>query len=398
MSDTQSLQDVEDDSSEDDSSDSSVENEDTTTTTNASNENQNSSTSSIKAEHLFGPRKTIPDNVLDLLEEWHREHPAVHPECSYRNRKPRNPSKVFDRSGKELLFSIFLVIKPIRYTIIFVHDMHGPGKLVACLSHSNSRSFLLGWNGIEKGYDTEVSVVRLFARSLDDISFSPQVFEKVPAQHRLFRFAVGSQYALPARNSPKTTTGISTTISNTASSNRAKPRPRGSGSSQNFRMAQPQSESEYESESESGTSDSSSSEPDNNNNNKKQKTATRPSKRLKKSNPVSLPQPPPPQSPENPHRVAFKLISEISDATRCFPISECTTGKDLFSKAKKFYHLLDDELDVTVLSCRIPSKHERRYLFRGSEGEFNMLLQDVNRGLQGVGGEKTLIVEVRCMD
>lgn len=51
-----------------------------------------------------------------------------------------------------------------------------------------------------------------------------------------------------------------------------------------------------------------------------------------------------------------------------------------------------------MLSCRIPSKHERRYLFRGSEGEFNMMLHDVNSGLQGVGGGETLIVEVRCMD
>ena len=307
---------------------------------------------------------------------------------------PKNPSKVFDRSGKELLLSMFLVRKPITYTIIFVHDMHGPGKLVACLSHSNSRSFLLGWNGIEKGYDTEVSVVRLFARSLDDISFSPQVFEKMPAQHRPFRSAVSSQFALPVKNSPKTTTSISTTTPNTASSNRAKLRPRGSGSSQNFHTAQPESESEYESDSDEETSDSSSSESDNNN----KKPAARPAKRLKKSNPVSLPQPPPPQSPANPHQVAFKLISEISDATRCFPISECTTGKDLFSKAKKFYQMLDYDLDVTVLSCRIPSKHERRYLFRGSEGEFNMLLHDVNRGLQGVGSEETLIVEVRSMD
>lgn len=138
---------------------------------------------------------------------------------------PKNPSKVFNRSGKELLLSMFLVRKPITYTIILVHDMHGPGKLVACLSHSNSRSFLLGWNGIEKGYDTEVSVVRLFARSLDDISFSPQVFEKMPAQHRPFRSAVSSQYALPVKNSPKTTTSISTTTPNTASSNRSKLRP-----------------------------------------------------------------------------------------------------------------------------------------------------------------------------
>ena len=60
--------------------------------------------------------------------------------------------------------------------------------------------------------------------------------------------------------------------------------------------------------------------------------------------------------------------------------------------------MVDDESEVTVLSCRIPSRHERRYLFRGSEGEFNMLLHDVNSVLQGVGGEGTLIVEVRCMD
>lgn len=306
---------------------------------------------------------------------------------------PKSPSKVFDRNGKELSLSMFLIKKPVKYTIIFVHVVHGPGKLVASLAHSPSRSYLLGWNGVEKGYEMDVSAVRLFARNLDEIGFSPQAFEKAPAQPRPFRSAVSLQFAVPAKASPKTTTTTSITTPNSASSNRPKPRPRGSGSSQNFRAAaQPESESESESESEPETSDSSS---ESDSNNKKQEPATRPAKRLKKSNQVSPPQP---QPPAKAHQVAFKLISEISDATRCFPISECTTGKDLFGKARKFYQMVDDESEVTVLSCRIPSRHERRYLFRGSEGEFNMLLHDVNSVLQGVGGEGTLIVEVRCMD
>lgn len=60
-----------------------------------------------------------------------------------------------------------------------------------------------------------------------------------------------------------------------------------------------------------------------------------------------------------------------------------------------FFRLLNEKLEIDVLSCRIPSKHERRFLFEGSEGEFNLLLHDV-RSLEGVTG-KTLIIEVKCM-
>lgn len=93
--------------------------------------------------------------------------------------------------------------------------------------------------------------------------------------------------------------------------------------------------------------------------------------------------------------IAFKLVSDQSDNTRCFPASECSTSRILFAKSRMFFRLIDAAAVASILSCRLPFQHERRHLFEGSEGEFAMLLADVRK--LDSRGEDNLIVEIKCV-
>lgn len=73
----------------------------------------------LPPRHIFGPSKTIPGNIIEILNEWHKKYPEAKPECSYRNRATKRQSKVFDRTENNLFPSIFQIRKPVLYAIIF---------------------------------------------------------------------------------------------------------------------------------------------------------------------------------------------------------------------------------------------------------------------------------------
>lgn len=330
---------------------------------------------------MFG-QSTIPENIQSILDEWHKQHPRTVPPCSYRSGIPKQAWKVFDQNGNELPFSLFMIKRPIPYKITFISNEDGSGKLVSCRPYSPFQIFLTGWNGLA-GYDEEACAVRLFARNLEDIVFTPGCFDKA---RRTKPEAVTTSAAANGTSTEKDTTkshkrgrqrdGRTSDGSTTRSVQQKKP--------ENNPISDPASENPSSNESSQSECED---------------IPARPTKRSRNStSDAALPHPAAPLKTTSPNtkEVAFKLVSELSDATRCFPITECKSSRDLFAKARKFFRLLDEKLDVNVLSCRIPSKHERRYLFEGSQGEFNLLIHDV-RNLQGVGA-KTLIIEVKCME
>lgn len=337
---------------------------------------------------MFGPQSTIPENIQDILDEWYKKYPRTVPPCSYRSGIPKQAWKVFDRNGNEIPFSMFLIKRPIPYKITFISNEDGSGKLVACRPYSPFQIFLTGWNGLA-GYDEEACAVRLFGRNPEDIVFTPWCFDKAPGAKPE---AATTGAAANGTSTEKNTTGSykrggrhgdrKSDGSTTRPTRQRKPE---DGAISNAPPENPSSNEASQSERED--------------------TPARPTKRPRNSTldaalPASPAVPAPPTPPRttssNTKEVAFKLVSELSDATRCFPITECKSSRDLFAKARKFFRLLDEKLEVNVLSCRIPSKHERRYLFEGSQGEFNLLVHDV-RNLQDVNA-KTLIIEVKCME
>jgi len=264
------------------------------------------------------------------------------------------------------------------YKITFIHNEDGSGKLVASRQFSPIQIYLVGWHGLA-GYEEEACAVRLFGKSTEEIIFRPCCFDK-------------GRGPMPERAAIN---GTCTDQAKTRSYRRGGRRSeRKSGTSNGITCTTQRGSFESETSENSSSDESSQSE--------REEISERPTKRSRNSNSDSglppssaVPAPPVSTKSSNTSEVAFKLISGLSDATRCFPITECKSSRDLFAKARKFFRLLDGDLEVKVLSCRIPSKHERRYLFEGGQGEFNLLVHDV-RNLQGVSA-KTLIIEVKCM-
>lgn len=88
----------------------------------------------------------------------------------------------------------------------------------------------------------------------------------------------------------------------------------------------------------------------------------------------------PPSNPRSPNLV-FEILFHRYGAmrTRAFPLTECQSSEQLFGKVQDFCHVFDPETRVNVLSCRIPSQPER-LVFRGSEGEFDLLVRSAQEG------------------
>lgn len=75
--------------------------------------------------------------------------------------------------------------------------------------------------------------------------------------------------------------------------------------------------------------------------------------------------------------VVFKFISEQPDMACLIPMAECNDRMTLFIKTQKFFQVLDKDVEVSMLSCRLPSQQEQRYLFEGSDGQFELLAKDI---------------------
>lgn len=80
--------------------------------------------------------------------------------------------------------------------------------------------------------------------------------------------------------------------------------------------------------------------------------------------------------------------------TCSFPVAECSTGIDHFTKARKFFRIFNRDAEVSILACRLASQQEQCYLFEGSEGQFELLLTDAD---ELKSSNPRLTVEVKCV-
>ena len=315
---------------------------------------------------IFGHDVGFPRGPADLLEAWHYVYPSCIPPCSYTvGGPPRQHWKVFDREGNVLKYTIFHISSETApsYRVFVLHDLAGADRLVSCVDLARQRTFLLAWNGVEMEFDFEVSAVRVVGRSYDGISFHKNMFRTAPKNPRprtsgLRRSSMPMQSSAPSRTRSLRTRRKVHTV-------KAIP-PKEAPSSKD--------ESSETSPSESEVSE--------------YQAPPRPKKpRISSA----------PSGPIQTHKiedVVFKLISEQSDDTRCFPMVECSNSKVLFVKSRKFFRLINPDAEVNILSCRLPFQHERRYLFEGSEGEFSLLLADIQNLKDS---QKNPVIEVKCI-
>lgn len=252
-------------------------------------------------------------------------------------------------------------------------------------------TYLVAWQGVEKGYESRSCAIRCFAtESGADVVYTPQVWVVEPVDSTPHRYGVS--WKATGEGSRKRQPGVAVS------------RPPASSASSSPSDSSSSSDSDGEEEEEEGEGSSSSEEEQEEGEEpegekEKEPAKTTPSTKKRKRNSdhtnTQTPAPSPPSARKDPE-VIFKLISDQTDATRSFPLEECKAGKYLFANARKFFRLLDESAEVSILSCRIPGSHERRWLYEGREGEFRLLLDDV-KGAKASSKTRTIMVEVKCV-
>lgn len=327
----------------------------------------------VKALPEFGPQRPLARHLVELLEEWHRKNRSGYPPCRYQGyhlNRPRSlESKIFARDGTEVELACYTIMTPRSYFILVLCPSNSPHKIVGCSSQrTKNMTFLVGWAGCDEGYESRCCAVRVFGLTLDSVKYSPGLWDDEPS-------VAAMSNASKVYHTKRRSTGSAV--------RRASPSPSSSSDEEESATDEPSENESSEEEAPRSKRRRYHNHPDNqpnhdneNNNNKNQSINTT-------------------SSTKETH-VIFKLISDFADATRSFPSDECATGRHLFAKAKEFFRLFDPDSEVKVLSCRIPARHERPYLFEGKEGEFRLLLEDLKGSTTGAVNN-TLTVEIKCV-
>lgn len=339
---------------------------------------------------IFGPNRPCSSHIIDLLKEYHQKNGPETPQFAYKGRAICQ-SKVFTRQGKEIDQSLFSIEAPCPYKVLVLHRPGEQDSLVTCRLPYVSKhgQYLVAWQGVEKGYETECCAVRIFNRNLNAIRFSDEVWKELDTMGQKSKDAPVQSKARSTKQPTKATVANGTanagTNGNTNTTNKnGTPNVNGSANAKTDPKSNtaPESESEYETDTGSDESSEESSSDE-------ESESLPPAKKIK-----SAPDSPISQSPQSPGTaVIFKLVSYKSGSIRCFPLEECKTGKDLFQKARDFFRLFDRNVDVKILCCQISSRPEQHYLFEGSEGEFSLLVEQVKKS-RSQAGDGRCIIEV----
>ncbi|KAE8355110.1 hypothetical protein BDV28DRAFT_146401 [Aspergillus coremiiformis] len=318
---------------------------------------------------LFGPDRSLPQHLVDLLEEWHKTNGTKHPPCTNRPRSTLE-WKTFDRQGNHVDLSSFAIQQPARYNILVLHPIEGPEKLVGYYFANGSKYgyYLQGWMGIHNGWEPTSSAVRKYAAKLDDIQYEPQAWSDFEDR---VKQSTENHQSIDDASRPETrvlrTATKRRSLPGTLQVQRPETRsqrtslPEWSAASYSHMIA----DMRETASSSSGFESSGSSENDSSSDSEDETAFKR--RRLTEPSAAS----------NEDSKVIFKLVSYKSGAIRCFPLEECKTGKELFDKAQNFFRLFDRKAEVKILSCQITSQSEQQYVFEGSEGEFSLLVKRV---------------------
>lgn len=102
----------------------------------------------------------LPEDLMGLLRDWHRENPNLEPPGSYRNNKElRSPSAIWSRTEERLSEVRVQIISPVRYAMLVIQGEHEPRKFVRCISQGDTwRIFFKEWLGSNKLGDKACAV------------------------------------------------------------------------------------------------------------------------------------------------------------------------------------------------------------------------------------------------
>ncbi|KAL2813111.1 hypothetical protein BJX63DRAFT_394942 [Aspergillus granulosus] len=337
---------------------------------------------SSKLQVTVEPRSTseqvqFPPALEILLEEWHEQKGREIPPCRYNFRKKGRRSvatEAYDRDGKEVRMTEFSVLTPIAYGVLVAQYPDNSIRLVASLFPGTRKygSYYRAWLGIKQGFEKEASVVRHFGNlNTPDVTYRPEAWLALRE--------------LLESNQPKKDQPVSTVPSvkpSHLSGTRKRTATQGSITAAGAKRRQTGQRDDTSSGSEETDSSDEDEETDEDESDEGEE--------VEKNVMGDQTLPTTASKPELRFRLAFFRFRVQN--VREFPADECKTGKELFEKARDFFSIFDDTIQVKVLSCQISSRPDQHYIFAGSEGEFNLLLQQAQDIASGLG--KPLAIEV----
>ncbi|PKX99990.1 hypothetical protein P168DRAFT_330805 [Aspergillus campestris IBT 28561] len=283
--------------------------------------------------------------IVTKLEEWHHVHRTGKPLFRY-GREPKLPSRVFDRLGREVQLRRMNIATTVSYDVLVLHPIGGPPMIVVCHPTKNQYgTFLREWRGVRDGLDPQCCALRIFMRGSNRANFPDDAFDWIDT------LDTSSSPALRrAPRSPSSVIYLDAEV----------PTPSSRRWSRQLRPTVPKN---YQLPGDDvSVADGPTISPSSN-------------RRPPASN--TKPSPSNPRSPSLVFEILFHCYGAMR--TRAFPLTECRSSEQLFGKVQDFCHVFDPETRVNVLSCRIPSQPER-LVFRGSEGEFDLLVRSAREG------------------
>ncbi|KAL3464349.1 hypothetical protein BJX64DRAFT_254770 [Aspergillus heterothallicus] len=324
-----------------------------------------------------------------LLEEWHEKKGRELPPCKYYYTKRGRGSAVaqaYDRKGAQVKMTEFSVLTPVAYGVLVAQYPDNSMKLVASVFSGSRKygSYYRAWLGIEKGFEHGASIVRHFGNlKAPDVSYRPEAWLALSELLEKEQPKKGQPASTiqDVRSSPLSGTRKRTATQGSIPVFSAKKR-------QIDQQADSSSGSE-ETDSSSGDEETDEEETDEGEIVIEKKVITEP-KSLATRKKDNESEPNLPSTPELRFKLTFFKFRVQN--VREFPVDECRTGKELFEKARSFFLIFDDTIQVDILSCQIATRSDQHYIFAGNEGEFNILLQQAQEIAKGLG--KPLTIEV----
>ena len=166
---------------------------------------------SLAVERIMGPKKPIPEKILETLEDWHALHPGSteHP-CAIKTRAPSawENFKVFDDDAGEHDLSIFRISvkipsrRTVNYNILVLHSENGPEELVvfskfrpktAKIRKGTLGMYLLAWIEAESKWEEKVCAIKVWRTDNEEIFFDPRMFDNGNKRSSVFVSSISSK-------------------------------------------------------------------------------------------------------------------------------------------------------------------------------------------------------------
>lgn len=277
---------------------------------------------------------SVPDHLMDLLNDWHRENPTLQPPGAYRNKRPPGPAAVFSRTGERLHLSVIVVLAPVRYEMLVLQSEQDPAKFVGCIQDGPVRTFFKEWLGKNK-FEDRACAVRLFIQKNGQHELPTEVMWKVADSRQ------------PARKPPNNGSAVISTRRRRDRRDR-------------FSDSDDDTDTTFTTQSSSEDSDNElSSHPTK----RRRATETRNQPSVQNDNPMAT--------------VIFKLVTPKSSATRCFTVQASDTGEYLLKKSREFFRLFDRDISMPILVCKTIGDKEHKYIFDAND--MDLLLKELRK-------------------